>query len=196
MNVAAIERATRRVVSINFEDFEVKTLTRGWEIVLGPLWEPDDEGGVARRAVLAPRSMRAHYFEGAARAFLEGPDAGRVAFEVMSWLLEDGDRVALLADQLRGLYVDLDAPTRAIDVAWSDGHGVLTHVLADAARKVRVGMTPDEIVASHTAGAHFPATRELERLEQEFIAAGAKAPVEELIAASKTGPWARRPRAR
>src|SRR5437773_958368 len=146
MDLGSIDRAARQILAINFASYHFAELTGGWQITLAPIWEPGPEGEVMRRAWLAPREMRAHYYVGRARTFLDGPELGRVALRLMEWTLSDGKRVAALRQELRALYVDEDAPCKPLDVEWSDVHGVLSYVLADIARKARVGMTPDEIV--------------------------------------------------
>jgi len=182
MDSRSIERTARQMLALNVADYHFAGLSRGWELTLAPIWEMGPEGEVTRRVWLAPRDMRAHYYEGPARAFLDGPELGPVAFTVMERVLADPDRLSALVEDLRTVYVEPDAPSKHLDVAWADAQGVLSYVLADIARKARIGMTAEEIVASHDGRA--AADTRLVQIEQAYFDRMASAPVEELLAAT------------
>jgi hypothetical protein len=167
----------KAIIADNLAHYHVCDLSDGWEIVLAPIWEPFD-GHAGRRASLQPRSMREHYFEGPARELLESE---HIQYVVAAAFQSD-DRIGQIVGELRALYCSDDAPYFPLDVAGEPTIAVVSAVIADAARKARVGMTAAEIIADYN-GTPSPKLEMLEMIEGAFMENVADAPVEELVAA-------------
>jgi hypothetical protein len=180
---ASLDEIIQALVTNNLADYKVCELTRGWEIVLSPVWEPLG-GKAVRRACPQPRSMRDHYFEGAARAMIES-EVGRMV--VGAGLPMAGDQLPQIIGEMRELYCTPDAPYFATDTAASTNLAVVSAMIADVARKARVGMTPKDIVDCYE-GANHPKLVELARVEAAVFAQANDAPVDELVAALKRQP--------
>jgi hypothetical protein len=138
--LTAVGNLIRRIVSTNMFDFEVAPLASGLEVVLSPIWESGEDGKVIRRAAILPKTMRAHYFEGAARRVLEGPDIVELAIGMTVLHAEKRP-----LGELRSFYGAEGAPYATIDERWSEKTGSLSLVLADIARLARAGLTPRQM---------------------------------------------------
>ena len=180
---ASLDEIIQALVTNNVADYKICELTRGWEIVLSPVWEPV-AGKAVRRACLQPRSMRGHYFEGPARAMIES-EVGRMV--VGAGLSMGEEHLPQIIGEMTELYCTPDAPYLVTDTAASTGLAVVSAVIADVARKARVGMTAKDIVACYEGATH-PKLVELAQVEAEVFAKANDAPVEELVAALKRQP--------
>jgi hypothetical protein len=183
---ASLDELIQALVTNNLADFKICELTRGWEIVLSPVWEPLD-GKAVRRACLQPRSMRNHYFEGPARAMIES-EVGRMV--IGAGLTMAGEELPQIIGEMTELYCTPDAPYFVTDTDASTSLAVVSAVIADVARKARVGMTAKDIVACYEGATH-PKLVELAHVEAALFAQANDAPVDELVAA-----LARQPRLR
>ena len=185
---ASLGDIARALVTNNFADYQVCELTRGWEIVLSPVWEPLD-GKSVRRACLQPRSMRAHYFEGPARALLES-EIGMIV--TGAGLSMASDQLQQIVAEIQELYCPADAPYVVTDTVGDPSLAVVSAILADVARKARVGMTPQEIVACYEGESNAKLV-ELAQVEAAVFEQARDAPVDELVAALARSKRLRRP---
>lgn len=163
------------IVSANLQRARLAELTEPWEILLSPVWEPGPTGAAVRRAVLAPRSMRAHYFEGAALDLLRSPDLGAVLAAMAR--REDARHPRV---ELKQLYCAPDAPFVEVSKVWTPELEVMSLLLADAARCARVGATVPQLLARGLAPEQSAALRQI---EADYMAAMNDAPVDALVQA-------------
>ena len=128
-----------------------------------------------RRAFLAPRSMRAHYFEGAAAEVLRSPQIAAIVAAVA----QRRDTLHPLTD-LKGLYCDPEAPFVEVSKAWTSQLGGLSLLEPDVARRARAGATVAQLLAHDL----LPGQSEcLSRIEAEYMAEVATAPFDVLVKA-------------
>ena len=169
--------AISTIVSLNLARSHFATLVPPWEISFSPIWEPGPNGTAVRRAFLAPRSMRAHYFEGPALDLLHDPQLPAV---ITAMAREPDARHPLR--ELRSLYCDPDAPFVEVAPVWSQDIALLSLHLADAARRARVGVTVPQLLAREIRPDQSDA---LHAIESDFMDAMAEAPVEALLQATR-----------
>lgn len=181
-----IARLVELVVTTNLHDSNVASLSRGWDILISPVWEPGPNGRAIRRAVLLTRSMRAHYYEGDARLALTSPEIGRA----IQSLAKRNDAQLPLGD-LRNLYCDEEAPYVALEDEWSPEVGRISLLLADAARRARVGITLTELCDPESDQHHGIA--KIISFEESYMAAMMTAPVDELLRLTSSARFVRRP---
>lgn len=174
---SSLGEIARGIITANLANFHVCDLSDGWEIVLAPIWEPFDSH-TGRRASMQPRSMREHYYEGPARQLLESE---HIIYCVAA-ALQNEERLGEIVPELRALYCSDEAPYFPLDTVGDPTFAVVSAVIADAARKARVGMTAAEIIADYN-GNPSPKLEMLEMLEGAFMENVADAPVDELVAA-------------
>ena len=165
------------MVSANLERVQFAGLTEQWEILLSPIWEPGPTGAAVRRAFLAPRSMRAHYFEGAALEVLRSPNLGAI----VAAMAQHADARHPIAD-LKDLYCDPEAPFVEVSKVWTSELGALSLLLADVARRARVGATVQQLLAHELSPEQSEALR---GIEEDFMAAMGNAPVDLLLKATR-----------
>lgn len=167
--------AVASIVSANLERVQLTALSDPWEILLSPIWERGPTGAAVRRAFLAPRSMRAHYFEGAAREVLQRSDLAAV----MAAMAPRQDARHPIAD-LEALYCSPEAPIVEVAKVWTPELRALSLRLADAARRARVGATVEQLSTLELSPEQSEA---LARIESDFMTAMRDAPVDELVKA-------------
>ncbi len=178
----ALGELVRGIIQRNLFDFEVFSLRGDFEVVLSPIWERGPTGNAIRRAALLKRSMRAHYFEGKARSFLESAEVVDVSAALLQREVAISPRDAA---GLFSLYCSSEAPYLELeDEPWSEVLGGISLVIADAARQARVGISARQIIfPGHAAAATASAKLELDRIEHNHVLAVVTAPVEELLRA-------------
>jgi hypothetical protein len=168
--------ALTSIVTANLARFHFATLTEPWELLLSPIWEPGPDGNAVRRVFLAPRSMRAHYFEGAARELLLNPSLGAI----VAAMAQPGNPPPPLAD-VKALYCEPEAPFLEVAKVWTPAHGALSLLAADAARRARVGATAQQLLVNAPSPEQSKALLDI---EAEYQAALGSAPVDELVRAT------------
>jgi hypothetical protein len=173
---AELRPTVRALVATNLRDFVLAELRADWDMILSPVWEDAPSGLAIRRVGVMPRSMRAHYLDGDARALLDSDDLVHVVAATLVQMNRDARLAIRVFRELSDLYADAGAPYRILETPWQLSLGVLTAIIADAARKARVGMSPREIIDSHDSP--HPALAPLEK-----AARAGTAPIEDLAAA-------------
>jgi hypothetical protein len=169
----------QRIVAANLARVEFAALTAPWEITLSPIWERGPTGSTVRRGTLAPRAMRAHYFEGAALDLLRRPDLDAIVIAMAQRMNERPDPRHPPAD-LENLYCAAEAPFVEVSNTWTPELGALSLVIADAARRARVGATVEQIMAYELSPEQSDS---LNALEDDFRMAVIEAPVDDLVEA-------------
>jgi hypothetical protein len=156
-----------RVVSMNLKQVSIGRLEDSWELLLSPVWELGPDGNVVRRVFVAPSSMRAHYFEGAAAEALRHP---RIA-DLVELIMSERRRL----EGLHALYCDEDAPVLPVSTRWSREVAEVSLCLAEVARCARAGAT----IEAQLSGER-PALK-LRELEAAYFGAVAKMPVRQVV---------------
>jgi hypothetical protein len=152
LDPADVVREAKRIIEHNVAHAERGPgPTPALMTLASPIWELASAKEIARRASLLPAKLISLYYDGVAAERLLRDGAALVA----SILERDRAapwRAAWIARATRGLWVSDEAPLMEPLGAAHPADGIVSTVLADAARCFRAGATNDEILARYAAG--------------------------------------------
>lgn len=121
-------------------------------VMLGsPIWERTAEGQVARRSSLMPAALVAIYY-GPAEAERLLTTGASVVSKILAHEGMTVARASWIARDTRRIWLSDEAAMLPAIGPVHAAHGLVSSVLADAARCVRAGATDEEIVLRYTSG--------------------------------------------